>query len=166
MSDVPVDELGELLQEFVNRVSHLQGKTLAVLTQEPVTLQQVLLLRRLNQIGNSTPSEIAERMRMSLPAVSQMVDRLFLLGLLIRTESLDDRRKKNITVTSRGRALLERVRKARASEYAAGVAPLPPKLRSDLAKLLRRALEILPMESRAIDDTTPAISSNRATGST
>ncbi len=41
------EELGGLLQELVNRVSHGQGKTLAVLEEASVTLQQVLLLRRL-----------------------------------------------------------------------------------------------------------------------
>jgi hypothetical protein len=62
--------------------------------------------------------------------------------------------------------LLQRLRKARASEYAAGVAPLPPKLRSDLLKVLRRALQILPLESQALGDTNAAIGAHRATGST
>jgi DNA-binding MarR family transcriptional regulator len=140
-------EIGELLQEFVNRVSHLQGKTLAVLTEESVTLQQVLLLRRVEQLGKCTPSDIAERMHMSLPAVSQMIDRLFLLGLLMRNEALGDRRKKDVAVTPKGHALLERIRRARSAEYEAGVASLSHKLHSDLAKLLRKALAVLPEES-------------------
>jgi DNA-binding MarR family transcriptional regulator len=150
MSDEPLaGELGELLQEFVNRVSHRQGKTLTVLTEESVTLQQVLLLRRVQQVGKSTPSEIAERMHMSVPAVSQMIDRLFLLGLLMRNEAPDDRRKKDVAVTPKGHALMQRIRSARAAEYAAGVASLSPKLRSDLVKLLRKALAVLPEESEA-----------------
>ena len=151
MTDEPAAELGELLEQFVNRVSHQQGKTLTVLTDESVTLQQVLLLRRLQQIGKCTPSEIAARMHMSLPAVSQMIDRLFVLGFLVRTESQDDRRRKDVAVTPRGGRLLRRIRKARASEYAAGVAGLPPALRSDLAKLLRRALAGLTEESDALE---------------
>jgi DNA-binding MarR family transcriptional regulator len=143
------EQLGDLLQEFVNRVSHLQGNTLAVLTDESVTLQQVLLLRRLQQAGESTPSEIAERMHMSLPAVSQMIERLFLLNLLTRAEAAEDRRRKRIAVTARGRALLERVRRARATEYAAGTSRLSPKLRAELARLLRRALQELPREYEA-----------------
>jgi DNA-binding MarR family transcriptional regulator len=143
-------EIGELLQEFVNRVSHLQGKTLAVLTKESVTLQQVLLLRRVEQLGKCTPSDIAERMHMSLPAVSQMIDRLFLLGLLMRNEALGDRRKKDVAVTPKGHAFLERIRRARSAEYEAGVASLSHKLHSDLAKLLRKALAVLPEESGAV----------------
>ena len=97
------EQLGDLLQEFVNRVSHLQGNTLAVLTEEAVTLQQVLLLRRLKQLGESSPSELAAVMRMSLPAVSQMVDRLFTLGLVTRAEAPDDRRRKRVTITAKRR---------------------------------------------------------------
>jgi DNA-binding MarR family transcriptional regulator len=151
MSADPTDgDLGELLQEFVNRVSHLQGKTLTILTEESVTLPQILLLRRLQQIGQSTPSELAEGMRMSPPAVSQMIDRLFLLGLLTRTEAPDDRRRKNLAVTPKGRRILQRIRKARASEYAAGTSMLSPKVRLELKELLRKALAELPEESQAV----------------
>jgi DNA-binding MarR family transcriptional regulator len=149
----PVDEpFGDLLQEFVNRISHLQGHTLAVLTEESVTLQQVLLLRRLGQLGQSTPSELADRMRMSLPAVSQMIDRLFLLGLLTRAEAADDRRRKVIAVTERGNTLLGRIRKARAAEYAAGASRLSPKVRTELTRVLQKALTELPEESKILAD--------------
>jgi DNA-binding MarR family transcriptional regulator len=144
------EQLGDLLQELVNRVSHLTGKTLAILTEESVTLQQVLLLRRLQQLGESTPSELASCMRMSLPAVSQMIERLVLQDLLARTEAAEDRRKKKIAVTQEGRALLERVRRARAGEYAAGTAALSPKLRAELVQLLRKVLRELPEESAAL----------------
>lgn len=144
--DPPDLALGELLQEFVNRVSHMQGRLLNLFAEESVTLQQILLLRRLQELGESTPSALAERMHMSLPAVSQMIDRLFLLRLLTRKEAPDDRRKKSIAVTARGRDLLERVRKARAAEYAAGVSGLSRRLRRDLAAVLARALEELPEE--------------------
>jgi DNA-binding MarR family transcriptional regulator len=152
MKDAAADDgqLGELLQEFVNRVSHLQGHTLAVLTEESVTLQQVLLLRRLQHMRESTLSDLATRMRMSPPAVSQMIDRLFTLGLLTRVEADEDRRRKKVSVTKKGAALLERVRRARAAEYAAGVSGLTAKVRSDLQAVLRRALQELPHEADSV----------------
>jgi len=143
-------QFGELLQEFVNRVSHLQGHTLAVLTEESVTLQQVLLLRRLQHMGESTLSDLATRMRMSPPAVSQMIDRLFALDLLTRVEADEDRRRKKVSVTKKGATLLVRVRRARAAEYAAGVSGLTPKVRSDLLAVLRRALQELPHEADSV----------------
>jgi DNA-binding MarR family transcriptional regulator len=144
------DQLGELLQEFVNRISHLQGNTLSVLTEESVTLQQVLLLRRLQQIQESTLSDLALRMRMSAPAISQMIDRLFALGLLSRVEADEDRRRKKLSLTRKGAALLERVRRARSSEYAAGVSGLSSRVRADLLGVLHRALKELPHEAEVL----------------
>lgn len=144
------DDLGELLQEFVNRISHLQGNTLTVLTEESVTLQQVLLLRRLQQMGESTLSDLAMRMRMSAPAISQMIDRLFAIGLLSRIEAADDRRRKKLSVTRKGASLLDRVRRARSSEYAAGISGLSARVRVDLHAVVRRALSELPREAEAL----------------
>jgi len=144
------DDLGELLQEFVNRISHLQGNTLSLLTEESVTLQQVLLLRRLQQMGESTLSDLALRMRMSAPAISQMIDRLFAIRLLSRVEAVDDRRRKKLSVTRKGASLLERVRRARSSEYAAGISGLSAKVRADLYAVVRRALSELPREAETL----------------
>jgi DNA-binding MarR family transcriptional regulator len=140
----PVDAvLGEAVQEFVNRISHTQGKTLAILTSASVTLQQVLLLRRLESNIASALSPLAEQMHMSLPAISQMVERLFQLDLVSRDESAYDRRKKSVAVTARGRALLKRIAAARSAEYAAGIAPLSPRVKAALERVLKDALEEL-----------------------
>lgn len=144
MENVPdLNMLGNLVQEFVNHVSHTQGKTLTALADAAVTLQQILLLRRVASSSESTPSALAEQMHMSLPAVSQMVERLFQLDLVSRIESTDDRRKKQLAVTRRGRALLKRIAEARTADYAAGIAPLSPGVRTALARVLEDALKEL-----------------------
>jgi DNA-binding MarR family transcriptional regulator len=132
--------LGELVEQFINRIAHRQGRTLGVFAEESVTLQQVLLLRHLQLLGESTPSELAEHMHVSLPAVSQMLDRLFVLTLLTRREASEDRRRKRVALTRRGHEVLERVRQARTQEYAAGVTALPDELRADLSDVLTRVL--------------------------
>ena len=113
-------------------------------------MQQVLLLRRLKQLRESSPSELAAVMRMSLPAVSQMIDRLFLLGLLTRAEASDDRRRKRVAITGKGDSLLARVHRARTTEYAAGVARLSPAVRAELSTVLEMALQELPEEADAV----------------
>lgn len=153
--------LGDLLQELVDRVSRMQGKTLTILTEESVTVQQVLLLRRVHQLGHTTPSQLAARMHISLPAVSQMVERLFQLKLLTRSEAPDDRRRKNLRLTARGRDVLARVSKARSAEYAAGVSGLSRKVRGELVTVLRRALEELPVEADAVVAATRAVADAR-----
>jgi DNA-binding MarR family transcriptional regulator len=73
-----------------------------------------------------------------------MIDRLFLLKLITRKEAPEDRRKKSIALTVHGWELLERVRKARAAEYTAGISALSPRLQSELAAVLIRVLEDIP----------------------
>ena len=137
------DEVGALLLALVDRVSHRGGDTLALMTEAGLTLPQVLFLTRLRQAGESTPSELAERLNMSPPAVSQMVDRLFKLGFLTRSEDAGDRRRKRLAVTPAAERMLDKLVSARAAEYAKGTARLSPALRRELAAALAKAVREL-----------------------
>jgi MarR family transcriptional regulator, lower aerobic nicotinate degradation pathway regulator len=137
------DEVGALLLALVDRVSHRGGDTLTLMTEAGLTLPQVLFLTRLRQAGESTPSELAERLNMSPPAVSQMVDRLFKLGFLTRSEDAGDRRRKRLAVTPAAERMLDKLVRARAAEYAKGTARLSPALRRELAAALAKAVREL-----------------------
>jgi DNA-binding MarR family transcriptional regulator len=137
------DEVGALLLALVDRVAHRGGDTLALLTEAGLTLPQVLFLTRLRQAGESTPSELAERLNISLPAVSQMVDRLFKLGFLTRREDEGDRRRKRLAVTPAVDRMLDKLVRARAAEYAKGTSRLSPALRRELAAALAKAVREL-----------------------
>lgn len=139
----PKEEVGALLLALVDRVSHRGGETLSLLSESGLTLPQVLFLTRLRQAGGSTASELAERLNMSLPATSQMVDRLFKQGLLTRTEDEGDRRRKPLAVTASAEKLLERLRRARAAEYVKGTERLSPTLQRELAAVLAKAVREL-----------------------
>jgi DNA-binding MarR family transcriptional regulator len=137
------DEVGALLLALVDRVSHRGGDTLALMAEAGLTLPQVLFLTRLRQAGESTPSELAERLNMSLPAASQMVERLFKLGFLTRREDEGDRRRKQLAVTPAAERMLDKLVRARAAEYAKGTARLSPALRRELAAALAKAVREL-----------------------
>ena len=131
-------ELGALLVDLINRVSHRGGKTLSLLNDAGVTLQQVIILSRLLDAGSLTSSNLARQLNMSLPSISQMVDRLFQLELVAREESIIDRRQKRLSVTKKGLALGRRIQKARAEEYEEGLAHLPEKLKDELKVILEK----------------------------
>jgi DNA-binding MarR family transcriptional regulator len=139
----PKESVGDLLLALVDRVSHRGGDTLSLMNEAGVTLPQVLFLTRLRQVGGSTASELAERLNMSPPAVSQMVDRLFQIGLLTRVEDPEDRRRKRLATTPRADALMERLRRARGEEYNKGTAKLSPAVRKELASALAKAVREL-----------------------
>jgi DNA-binding MarR family transcriptional regulator len=136
----------------VNRVSHgPQGQTLAIMNEAAVTLPQVLMLRRLIEQRVESPTALAQSLNMSPSAVSQMLDRLFQLKLVQRTEDPHDRRKRRITATSKARSLVGRLGRARSAEYGAGISRLSPGLQRELAPVLMRAVA----ELRALTDATP-----------
>jgi DNA-binding MarR family transcriptional regulator len=137
------DEVGTLLLALVDRVSHRGGDTLALMTEAGLTLPQVLFLTRLRQAGESTPSELAARLNMSLPAASQMVERLFKLGFLTRREDEGDRRRKRLAITPAAERMLDKLVRARAAEYAKGTARLSPALRRELGAALAKAVREL-----------------------
>ncbi len=134
---------GELLLALVDRVSHRGGDTLALMAEAGTTLPQILFLSRLRQAGGGTASELGDLLNMSPPAVSQMVDRLFRLGLLSRVEDAEDRRRKRLATTAKADQLLDRLTRARASEYARGVGRLSSALRKELAVVLAKAVKEL-----------------------
>jgi DNA-binding MarR family transcriptional regulator len=135
--------VGELLLALVDRVSHRGGDTLALMNEAGITLPQLLFLVRLRQSVVSTASELAGRLNMSLPATSQMVDRLFRLGLLTRAEDAEDRRRKRLATTPRADALLDKITRARAAEYTRGTARLSPAVRKELTLALQKAVRDL-----------------------
>lgn len=143
MDAEPELPLGALIRDFVNRVSHRGGRTLAVMNDASVTLHQILILNQIFEAGAVTPSDLAPKLSMSLPSLSQMIDRLHQLDLVARAEMTGDRRKKRLTLTRKGRALLMRMQAARAADYEAGAAALSPASRGQLAAALERALREL-----------------------
>jgi DNA-binding MarR family transcriptional regulator len=143
VTQTPARPLGDLLQDFVGKVAHRSGRTLTIMAEASVTLQQVILLNRLTELGPTTVSEVAAALGMSLPSVSQMIDRLSRLGVVTRAEASDDRRKRLIELTASGRALLEQLKEARSSEFDIGVASLSPRLQVELSRALSEALSQL-----------------------
>jgi DNA-binding MarR family transcriptional regulator len=105
-----------------------------------VTLQQVLLLTRLHREGSCSASDLANALNLSLPAISQAIDRLMKVGLVSRIEDPADRRKKKLATTRKANNLLDRLDTARASEYGAGLSALSAQAQQELATVLRAVL--------------------------
>jgi MarR family 2-MHQ and catechol resistance regulon transcriptional repressor len=72
-----------------------------------LSMPQAGLLMRLFHGGGCEVHAIGHHMDISSAAASQLVDRLVQGGLVVRTENPDDRRVRQITITAKGRALME-----------------------------------------------------------
>src|SRR5438105_10056805 len=99
----------EALRRLVDRVSHRSGLALATMAEATITLPQVLLMNQVVRRRATSPSDLAKAMHVSLPAVSQMIDRLVRQGLLNRTEDPADRRRKALATTTAAHAFLNKL---------------------------------------------------------
>ncbi|RVT96194.1 MarR family transcriptional regulator [Rhodovarius crocodyli] len=77
-----------------------------------LTCRQMAFLCRLATDGGKSTAYYAEKLGVSKPAITRACDRLSVLGLCHRKGSDFDRRQVVLTITSEGRALLEKVASA------------------------------------------------------
>jgi DNA-binding MarR family transcriptional regulator len=132
--------LAASLRRLVDLISHNQGAALLCMERAGVTLPQVLLLSRLANRPRASISDLGRLTPSSLAATGQMVDRLVQHGLLQRAEDQNDRRRKAVSLSKKGRALLQSLQQARTSDYVGGLAGLSPFLASGLCDLLEKAI--------------------------
>src|SRR5579871_6751307 len=115
---------GDALRRLVSLVSHRSGSVLRLMDEAAVTLPQVLLMSRIVEFGSASLSDLAENSPASVPALSQMIDRLVQQDWVSRAEDRFDRRRKAIQLTPEGRALLRKLDTARSLDYEQGLSPL------------------------------------------
>jgi DNA-binding MarR family transcriptional regulator len=81
--------------------------------QAGISPEQVSLLVAIKYTPGIGVRELADRERVSAPAMSNRVDRLENDGLVTRTPSADDRRRVGLKLTDEGQRVLRRVRSRR-----------------------------------------------------
>jgi DNA-binding MarR family transcriptional regulator len=74
-----------------------------------LSMPQIGALFHLNRGSTSGISNIGDDLGVTSAAASQMLDRLVQQELVLRSEDPDDRRVKNITLTDKGRKILEEI---------------------------------------------------------
>jgi DNA-binding MarR family transcriptional regulator len=101
----------------------------------PLTLAQYLALHAVAQ-GELVGSELARRSAVSPAAVSQVLASLEAAGLLQRARSAGDRRRHDLTLSSRGEAALRSTQALLRTDLGALLADLPPPETDALGRLL------------------------------
>lgn len=80
-----------------------------MLRKHGVSEQQWRILRALTSAGPLRAGDVAERTLLSSPSVSRLLKSLAERQLIRRTASTDDLRATTITITAKGRRLVERI---------------------------------------------------------
>jgi len=123
---------------FLGEAARLDaGHTLALLHAGKLTGTQLAALEFVFE--PRTISAVASYLGLSRPAASQMIHKLVRRGLVKRFEGAVDRRAKNVVLSARGSALIEKVASARAARFAASISELSPQAARRLKGALRDA---------------------------
>ena len=104
--------------QFVSDLRTVVTRLIKKLRRESATAQQLSLTERstlglLLQNGGLLPSELAAMEKITNQSMSQILNHLLEMGLIIRTNSETDKRKVIITLTDKGKQLILQIHKER-----------------------------------------------------
>jgi DNA-binding MarR family transcriptional regulator len=108
-----------------------------------LSMAQFGILMHLFSCSNCGISDLGERMDISAPAASQMVDRLVQQGLVERTEDPADRRAKQLALAPKGRELIETSLTTRTRWVDDLVRSLAPEDYDEVASTLAKLTEVV-----------------------
>lgn len=128
---------------LVNRKS--AGESTAFMHASGLTMPQIVVLHALRR-AEASITGLAERLRMSLPATSQLVDRLVEAGLVDRAEHAADRRVRRVTILPAGQRFLERLGEMRLREIEDALRSVSPGARTALAAAMAQVVDELERE--------------------
>jgi DNA-binding MarR family transcriptional regulator len=116
-----------------------------------LSLTQLRALRVLaHDVDQMSLKDLAERLGVSLPAVSRSVEGLVQRGLVTRAEDASDRRMKQVRATPAAAQLLDRLTEMRVAGIEDFVETLAPRERERLASALRPLAERDEIASRCL----------------
>ena len=113
-----------------------------------VSPEQVSLLVAIKYAPGIGLRELADRERVSPPAMTKHVDRLERDGLVTRTPSADDRRRVGVSLTEEGQRVLRRVRSRRTAWLAQRLRGLSPEELAAVEAAVEPLRRLLPDEVR------------------
>ena len=115
MPTLPFTKLQNSITELVN--SYREAYRHTMLSELPeMTFRQFIYLEAIIRMDNPTYGEVAERFKVTKPAVSAIVTKLIRLGYLERVQSGEDRRVYHLSASEQGKNILA-VETKTAAEY-------------------------------------------------
>jgi DNA-binding MarR family transcriptional regulator len=127
----------ELLELWHHLMKGSSQRLYALIAELDISITQMKTLHGLDEcVDEVSVKDMAERLGLSLPGASRMVDGLLRRGWVERREDPDDRRMKRIGITAEGRKVIERIESARLAGLEDYAASLTPEQRTTLSSAL------------------------------
>ena len=100
------DRLVELLPQLMQEISRYENN---YVTTGKITCQQFLVLDQLSRRNKWTMNELVQSMDKKFSSATGMIDRLVKHGLVTRARGKDDRRTVFVSITKKGRDIVQEV---------------------------------------------------------
>ena len=107
-------------------------QTITFLHGHNLSIAAIAALLELHQHGDQSVSQLATDIGLSVAATSQLIERLVQEKLVTRTESAEDRRRKQLALTTAGRRLLTKMEKSYSTAAERVFAGVPAQALRDL----------------------------------
>jgi DNA-binding MarR family transcriptional regulator len=134
--------LGSLVYRFLGAMHRYDaGRTLPILHAAKLTTPQFAVLEFTRE--PQTVSAVATYLSLSRPATSQLIDKLVRGRLVRRIEGTVDRRERNVILSAKGKALVDRIAAARAARFDSSLAVLAPAVAARFELILAEVVDAL-----------------------
>ncbi|HPZ43171.1 MAG TPA: MarR family transcriptional regulator [Bacillota bacterium] len=111
-----------------------------------ITGSQFFVLKKINERGRMTVSEVAEELGVSLSAITALVNRMVNNGLAVRTRDLTDRRLVWLEATEQGADVMRRCLEGRRKVAEKYFGQIPEEDMEKLIEIYEKVLTILRSE--------------------
>jgi DNA-binding MarR family transcriptional regulator len=143
MEEPAKGEVEEVLNSFSDvmallMIDHYQKQ----ISELELTLPQAQVLRVLRR-GAIPTGQLATELRTSAPAITQLTDRLFRKGLIVRRAAEGDRRCVIVALSEKGAHLVDQFRKRRRDIFSRALADLSGAERRQVLEGLRKVVKAL-----------------------
>jgi MarR family 2-MHQ and catechol resistance regulon transcriptional repressor len=144
MSEIAPDKVAAILDGFGEAMSRLMVDQFQKhLAELELTLPQVQVLRILHQQGVVPTGKLAQCLKISAPATTQLTDRLIRKGLIVRKASEDDRRAVLVELSGAGKCLIDKFRERRNAIFAKALAHLSEDEKEQVVSSLQKVIAAL-----------------------
>lgn len=133
--------LSELIDIILTRSELIESRILQEAGYRDLTPKQLECLDLVQQLNNPSLSEIADKLKITRPSVTAMIDKLAIREYVVRVKSDEDRRSAHIHLTAKGEKVTKlhsRVHKRISDLIAEGLSKGEKK---ELVELLNKSIE-------------------------
>jgi DNA-binding MarR family transcriptional regulator len=100
--------VSDILVDMFNDILRVEHKAIEAVTRIPLSMSELHIIQAVGDDSNFIMSDIARKLRITLPTLTAAVDRLEEKGYIQRRRSNTDRRRVSVDLTDDGRLAYER----------------------------------------------------------